>query len=178
MQGVYDQFPTIIVLTLVVVFVLIGSAFRSVIAPLRSVATICITLSAVYGMAVLVYQHGLLSWLNMRCLSEQGNIAWLPPVMCFSIVLGLGLDYDVFLCSRVYEYRNKGLTDKAAALKVRALLLLLLLLLLFVLYVLHLFTLYVLCHYCYGLGIVKHTQFSCDMHTCHYVQYTALYTHF
>ena len=28
--------------------------------------------------------------------------------MCFSIIVGLGLDYDVFLVARVYEYRLEG----------------------------------------------------------------------
>jgi uncharacterized membrane protein YdfJ with MMPL/SSD domain len=32
--------------------------------------------------------------------------------MCFSIIVGLGLDYDVFLVTRVLEYRLEGHTDQ------------------------------------------------------------------
>ncbi|KAJ4454321.1 putative MmpL efflux pump [Paratrimastix pyriformis] len=38
-------------------------------------------------------------------------------IMGFSIVVGLGLDYDIFLFSRVYEYRKRGYGDRAALTK-------------------------------------------------------------
>lgn len=41
-------------------------------------------------------------------------MAWLPIVICFSIIVGLGLDYDVFLVSRVLEERLDGYTDRAS----------------------------------------------------------------
>jgi predicted RND superfamily exporter protein len=115
--AVYDAFPMIVIITLAVVFVLMAFAFESLVAPLRSVLTLALTLAFVYGLAVLVYQHGAFSFLNMRCLSDSGGISWLPPVMCFSIIVGLGLDYDVFLISRVYEFRANGYTDHSAAVK-------------------------------------------------------------
>jgi len=37
--------------------------------------------------------------------------------MSFSILVGLGLDYDVFLFSRVYEYRLAGFNNRASILK-------------------------------------------------------------
>ena len=39
------------------------------------------------------------------------NFHRLPPVMAFSIIVGLGLDYDVFLVSRVLEFRLHGYTN-------------------------------------------------------------------
>jgi hypothetical protein len=32
--------------------------------------------------------------------------------MCFSIIVGLGLDYDVFLVTRILEYRMEAHTDQ------------------------------------------------------------------
>jgi hypothetical protein len=87
-RGVCVCVPQIII-TLTVVFFLIGVAFRSVLAPLRSVCTISLTLGVVYGLAILVYQDGALDWLGWRPLGQVGNIAWLPIVMCFSIIIGL-----------------------------------------------------------------------------------------
>ena len=37
--------------------------------------------------------------------------------MTFSIIVGLGLDYDVFLISRVLEFRLRGYTNKASIVK-------------------------------------------------------------
>jgi uncharacterized membrane protein YdfJ with MMPL/SSD domain len=37
--------------------------------------------------------------------------------MTFSIIVGLGLDYDVFLISRVLEFREEAFTDNSAVLK-------------------------------------------------------------
>lgn len=106
----YDHFPTMIGLTLVVVFVLVGLFFRSVVVPLRSVASLCLTLSFVYGLAVLVYQEGVLDWTGIHSLafSGTGEVSWIAPVMAFCIIVGLGLDYDVFLTSRILEYRLLG----------------------------------------------------------------------
>jgi uncharacterized membrane protein YdfJ with MMPL/SSD domain len=42
------------------------------------------------------------------------GLYWLTPVMSFSILVGLGLDYDIFLYSRIYEYRLEGYSDRAA----------------------------------------------------------------
>mmetsp|Transcript_12845 Transcript_12845/g.19486 ORF Transcript_12845/g.19486 Transcript_12845/m.19486 type:complete len:989 (+) Transcript_12845:37-3003(+) len=116
-DNVYDCFPMMIGVTLVVVFVLVGAFFKSVNAPLRSVFTIGLTLMFVYGLAVLVYQYGWLEWLNWSSVKNTGEIAWLPPIMSFSIIVGLGLDYDIFLASRVLELRLEGYDEQSSILK-------------------------------------------------------------
>lgn len=116
-NDVYDSFPLIVVVTLSTVFVLMGVAFKSLVAPIRSVLTLALTVAFVYGLLVLVYQKGAFAFLGLRCLDNAHAVSWLPPVMSFSIIVGLGLDYDVFLISRVYEYRLEGNTDHAAAVK-------------------------------------------------------------
>ena len=35
----------------------------------------------------------------------------MDPVMAFSILVGLGLDYDIFLLTRIREYRMLGVSD-------------------------------------------------------------------
>jgi uncharacterized membrane protein YdfJ with MMPL/SSD domain len=100
-QAVYDVFPIVITVTLVVVFVFMAIAFLSIVAPLRLVGTIVLTLTFCYGLAVLVYQHGAFEWMHQRPFDNYDALDWLPPIMCFSIVVGLGLDYDVFLVGYV-----------------------------------------------------------------------------
>ena len=113
---VYDVFPVLITATLATVFVLMGVFFRSVVVPIRSVVSIALTLMFVFGLTVLIYQDGIFDPLGLACMSKTGEISWLPPVMTFSIVVGLGLDYDVFLISRVLEFREEGYSDDSAVL--------------------------------------------------------------
>eukprot|EP00041_Stephanoeca_diplocostata_P029262 m.860006 g.860006 ORF g.860006 m.860006 type:complete len:224 (-) comp23527_c0_seq1:171-842(-) len=80
------------------------------------------TLTYVFAVATWVYEYGALDWLRLSSLKEQarevgedhGAICWIVPVMCFSVLVGLGLDYDVFLISRVVEFRRQGLSNRAA----------------------------------------------------------------
>jgi RND superfamily putative drug exporter len=39
---------------------------------------------------------------------ELGALPWIVPVVVFFVLTGIGLDYDVFLCVRITEYRNDG----------------------------------------------------------------------
>jgi uncharacterized membrane protein YdfJ with MMPL/SSD domain len=105
-QAVYSSFPRVIVSTLAVVFVLLGCVFRSIIPPLRSVVSITFTLAVSFGLAVLVYQDGIWDSWHIRSLTAvDPEISWLVPIMSFSIIVGLALDYDVFLVTRILEFR-------------------------------------------------------------------------
>jgi uncharacterized membrane protein YdfJ with MMPL/SSD domain len=77
-----------------------------------AVITIALPVLLVYGLGVLVFEDGLLwGW------KQTDGIYWLTPIMSFSILVGLGLDYDVFLFSRIYEYRLDGYSDVACITK-------------------------------------------------------------
>lgn len=114
---VYGEFPIIIIATLSTVFVIMMICFKSISAPARLVVTIILTLAFCYGLAVLTYQYGVLSWFGYYAFGNYGSINWLPPIMCFTIIVGLALDYDVFLISRVLEYREIGYSPDASILK-------------------------------------------------------------
>mmetsp|Transcript_29786 Transcript_29786/g.45669 ORF Transcript_29786/g.45669 Transcript_29786/m.45669 type:complete len:378 (+) Transcript_29786:2-1135(+) len=115
-QAVYAAFPTVIALTIAIIFFLMGFFFRSITTPLRSIVSIALTVGFVFGMGVLVYQHGILNWTGIRCLRESSidEISWLAPIMAFSIIVGLALDYDVFLISRILEFRMEGYDHKSS----------------------------------------------------------------
>ena len=78
--------------------------------------TIGTTLTLVFGGAVLVYQHGILNWTGLACFHtiNDAQLAWLIPVISFSIMTGLALDYDIFLVSRIVEYRQLGYDEDSA----------------------------------------------------------------
>jgi uncharacterized membrane protein YdfJ with MMPL/SSD domain len=83
--------------------VFIGVVFRSVLIPIRTVLTIALTLSFVYGAATLVYVHGILAWTHFPGFEAPGAIIWMPPLVSFALCVGLALDYDVFLLVRIKE---------------------------------------------------------------------------
>lgn len=112
-----DFFPVTVGVTLSVVFVLVGVAFRSVLIPIRSVLTIVCSLLFSYGLAVLVYQHSAAAWTHIGGLQNFGAIVWLPPVLAVSICIGIALDYDVFLNSSIAHERHSGLSTRNATIK-------------------------------------------------------------
>jgi uncharacterized membrane protein YdfJ with MMPL/SSD domain len=107
--AVYQNFPFVVFITTAVVFLLMGLFFGSFVPPLRSIVSISCTLAFSFGLAVLVYQDGLWDLTRIRSLiAVEGDICWLVPVMSFSIIVGLALDYDFFLVSRILEFRLDG----------------------------------------------------------------------
>lgn len=63
---------------------------------------------ATTGLATAVYQFGILDWSGLKVLSKDGSggISWLVPCSTAFLLIGLALDYDIFLFSRVYELRK------------------------------------------------------------------------
>lgn len=94
--------------TIAVVFVVLAVFLKSYFVPFRLALTLLLPLAAVYGAAVLVYEKGALGFLGIAALSEQGGFFWYVPLLVTTIVIGLALDYDVFLVLRIMEYRKKG----------------------------------------------------------------------
>jgi hypothetical protein len=109
---VYRVFPTAVAITVSLVIVLVGIAFRSLVIPLRSILSIATTLAFVYGAGVAIYQCGVLDFLHFFGLKGQGSLSWIVPIFSFSVLVGLSLDYDTFLLSRVTECRRAGYGDR------------------------------------------------------------------
>merc|ERR1712154_375703 len=45
---------------------------------------------------------------GVAAFANTDGLYWLIPVMTVTILIGLALDYDVFLFARIYEYRVMG----------------------------------------------------------------------
>ncbi len=113
---VYEMFPLMIGIIVVIVYILIALMFKSVFVPLRLIITIGLTLSWIYGLTALIFDVGIFDGV-IHVLQDINHLYWATPVMSFSILIGLGLDYDIFLLSRVSEYRNNGYTERASVIK-------------------------------------------------------------
>lgn len=96
------RFPLIILLVLGVTGVMLAVAFRSVLVPIKAVIMNSLSVSATFGLIVLVFQHGV----GARLFGLDGAteaIYVVVPVLVFAVVFGLSMDYEVFLLSRIKE---------------------------------------------------------------------------
>jgi RND superfamily putative drug exporter len=102
-QDAVDRYtPIVFAFVLGVSFLLLLLAFRSLVVPLKSVLMNLLSVGASYGLLVIVFQHG---WGNELFGFQQVERidAWVP-LMMFSILFGLSMDYHVFLLSRIREH--------------------------------------------------------------------------
>lgn len=108
-RTVFQLFPIMIAATLAVAFLFLAFTFRSIVIPCRAIIVNLFCLGITYGVSILVYQYGILNWMNWFAVSgELEALPWIVPVVVFFVLTGIGLDYDVFLCVRITEYRNDG----------------------------------------------------------------------
>eukprot|EP01105_Mastigella_eilhardi_P004748 TRINITY_DN1638_c0_g1_i16.p1 TRINITY_DN1638_c0_g1~~TRINITY_DN1638_c0_g1_i16.p1 ORF type:complete len:829 (-),score=200.10 TRINITY_DN1638_c0_g1_i16:1593-4055(-) len=110
------MFPFMILITFAVIMFVLLIAFRSAVLPLRTLSTITITLLWIYGFGSMIFCTDWFNWLTKH-MGDYPGFYWMTPIMCFSIIVGLGLDYDIFLFSRIMEYRKLGYSAKAAIIK-------------------------------------------------------------
>ncbi|MFJ9584743.1 MMPL family transporter [Streptomyces acidicola] len=98
----------IVLATLVLVFLLTGS----VLVPIQAVLLNALSLTAMLGAVVWVFQDGNLS--GLLDFTSTGSIETALPVLMFCLAFGLSMDYGVFLLSRIKEERERTLDHKAA----------------------------------------------------------------
>jgi RND superfamily putative drug exporter len=98
----------VITATVLLLFLMTGS----VVLPLKAVVMNALTLSAAFGVLVLIFQDGNLS--GLLDFTSQGALESTQPVLLFAIVFGLSTDYGVFLLSRIKEARDAGETNSEA----------------------------------------------------------------
>ena len=96
----YSAFPWLVAAVLVITYFVLLRAFRSLFLPLKAVLLNLLSVSAAYGVLVLVFQHGIGSSLGFH--STPQIEAWIP-IFLFAVIFGISMDYEVFLLSRVRE---------------------------------------------------------------------------
>jgi RND superfamily putative drug exporter len=107
---VYDEFPVLLGLSLLVTFVILMVSFHSLILPLKAIVLNLISLAASYGLLVVFFQFGIGDFL--LGFHSLGALLSYTPVLLFSILFGLSTDYEVFLLTRVREYVRQGYSNE------------------------------------------------------------------
>jgi len=112
LHALFDSFPYVLGLVLVLTLILLTRAFRSIVLAVKAVLLNLVSLAAAFGFVVVVFQqgHGSSLW---DIEATQSIIAYVP-LMIFAFLYGLSMDYEVFMLSRIREaYDETGSTDKA-----------------------------------------------------------------
>ncbi len=81
-------------------FLLLVVVFRSLVIPLMASVMNLLAVAASFGIIVAIFQWG---WLSDVIGVQRGPVESFLPVMLFSILFGLSMDYEVFLVSRMHE---------------------------------------------------------------------------
>jgi uncharacterized membrane protein YdfJ with MMPL/SSD domain len=98
----------IVASTLIVLFLFTGS----VVLPIKAIVMNLLTVSAVFGILVLIFQDGNLQ--GLLGYTSQGALDATQPIFLAAVAFGLSTDYGVFLLSRIKEARDKGAPDSEA----------------------------------------------------------------
>jgi RND superfamily putative drug exporter len=98
----------VVAATLTVLFLMTGSLVLGV----KAVLMNALSLSAVFGVLVLVFQHGRLE--NLLGYRGTGALDATQPILLFAMGFGLATDYGVFLLSRIKEAYDGGIENDAA----------------------------------------------------------------
>lgn len=110
-QEIFDEISSKIGLLLAIIlgstFIILMIAFRSLLIPLKAILMNIIGLGATFGILVYIFQYGHFGL-------PETEIALIIPVIVFSLVFGLSMDYEVFLISRIQEEYVKTQNNTAS----------------------------------------------------------------
>ncbi len=97
----YTYFPWLVLAVLVLTYLVLMRAFRSVVLPLKAVVLNLLSVAAAYGMLVVFFKWGLGE--SLFGLYQFPQIEGWIPIFLFAMLFGLSMDYEVFLVSRMRE---------------------------------------------------------------------------
>jgi RND superfamily putative drug exporter len=102
MNGFYIVIPFVVIGILIILFALLRSAFL----PLRMIVTLSVAILVTVAAFTLIFQY----W-------QDQVIIFMLPMILFCALMGTGVDYDIFLVSRIREEKLKGASDRDAIMK-------------------------------------------------------------
>ena len=108
----YATFPWLVAAVLVLTYLLLLRAFRSVLLPLKAVLLNVLSVAAAYGILVLVFRFGVGS--DAFGLYQYPQVEGWIPIFLFAMLFGLSMDYEVFLVTRMREAWDADADNTAA----------------------------------------------------------------
>ena len=111
-QSLASRLPLALALVAVATVLILFFMTGSVILPIKAVLMNLLTLSAAFGVLVLIFQDGRFE--NLLQYTSQGALESTQPVLLFAIVFGLSTDYGVYLLTRIKEAHDAGVPNTEA----------------------------------------------------------------
>ncbi len=107
-----DKLPIFIAIVVLLAFLLLAAVFRSLLIPLVASVMNLLSVGAALGAMNAVFNWG---WgKSLLHLSGTGPVDAFLPVLIFSVLFGLSMDYEVYLVSRIQEEWHRGADATAA----------------------------------------------------------------
>ncbi|MGG1678463.1 MMPL family transporter [Neobacillus sp. NRS-1170] len=114
LQRIFSGLPLLMLFIMAVTYLVLLSAFKSILIPLKAVMMNVLSLGASLGIVVMVFQDGWLA--DTLRITSTGYVSIIMPVTIFCIVFGISMDYEVFLISRIKEeFDRTGDNNKSTA---------------------------------------------------------------
>ena len=105
-DAISKQLPLVIGVVLLLSFLLLMMAFRSLLVPLKAVVMNVISIGAAFGVVTFVFEH---EWTReLIGVDAAEPVVSYVPLMMFAILFGLSMDYEVFLMSQIRERFRLG----------------------------------------------------------------------
>ena len=102
-QLVQNDMNTVEIVVVIAIYLVLLFVLGAVVSPLRSIITILLSISWTRAVMVLLFQYGL-----------GQDILWIVPMVLLVVCLGLGMDYDILLTTRIREEIAKGKSNDDA----------------------------------------------------------------
>ncbi len=100
---VSNDFLTMRVVVLIGIYLVLLLVMGSILIPLRLILTVLLNVTWTIAMTMLIFQY-----------SFGNPVLWMMPLILFVVAMGLGMDYDIFLTTRIREEVARGKTDDMA----------------------------------------------------------------
>ena len=111
-NAILGSLPSIILLLLLIAFLLLARAFRSLILPIKAILMDLVSISISFASLVAIFKFGFGSTLLGTYQLDQIE-AWVLIFM-FAVLFGLSMDYEIFLVSRMREAKDAGASNNDA----------------------------------------------------------------
>lgn len=104
--------PWIVLLALLITFLLLLRAFKSIVLPIKAILLDLISLAVSFGVVVLTFGHQTFS--NILGIFHLHQIEAWAALFLFVLLFGVSMDYEIFIISRINEARDRGLSNTEA----------------------------------------------------------------
>jgi uncharacterized membrane protein YdfJ with MMPL/SSD domain len=113
--GISARLLLVILVVIGLSFCILLTAFRSFLFAVQAAVANVLSVTAAFGVLTAVFQWGWgLSLIGLDTANGTDPIASYVPLMMFTVLFGLSMDYQVFLISQVEQHRAEGGGDRDA----------------------------------------------------------------